>query len=85
MSLVTLRHVGSSQTRITGKLTINQWITRVVLNKPRLCRLEVCSTYLLKLYLSILSRYCVALGDSPGGSVVKNPPPNVDDPMLRTP
>ena len=36
MSLVTLQHVGSSQTSITGKLTINQWITRVVLNKPRL-------------------------------------------------
>ena len=41
MSLVTLQHVGSSQTSITGKLTINQWITRVVLNKPRLFRLEV--------------------------------------------
>ena len=41
MSLVTLQHVGSSQTRIVGKLTINRWISRVVLNKRRRYRLEV--------------------------------------------
>ena len=41
MSLVTLQHVGSSPTRIVGKLTINQWITRVVLNKRKRYRLEV--------------------------------------------
>ena len=32
-----------------------------------------------------LSRYCVALGYSPGGSVVRSPLPNVDDPGLRNP
>ena len=32
-----------------------------------------------------LNRYCVALEDSPGGLVVKNPPPNVDDAGFRNP